>query len=243
MSGSDSSPETPTRGIEPPDHGYGPPPPPDFGIVPKPPQVSPAPAAEYSDAEYTDESIYGQPGVPAQRTSRPWAFPAIIGAIVAVMFLVLGLIVVGIGGLVDLTGDPGEAGPASGADDSDQSNPFQDQSDPGPGSGSGSGAVESSLQGMIDEYKTARDDGSLWTEIPDTNYNRTALSAFLYLLTDMKLAASFGADTSDYLERANALEKKLLTEKPLGTDISIKLQDRTFTYDGDTGEGGYTTNP
>lgn len=225
MSGTDS----PQRGIEPPASGYGPPPPPDFGIAKKR-RASPAP--DVADAD-----------VPAaQPRSRPWAIIAIIAAIVAVFVLVLGLAVVGIGSLLSLSGDPGDPGaaaPSSSIDDPDQSDPGQDLFDPGPSSA----AVETVLQAKIDEYKRARDDGSLWTRIPDSTYNRTALSAFLYFLTDLRLAASFGADTSDYLDQANELERKLLNEEPLGSDISIKLEDRTFTYDGDTGEGGYTTNP
>ena len=175
----------------------------------------------------------GQPATAPQRASRPWALAAIIAAIVAVFVLVLGIVVFGISSVLTLAGDPGEAAPSSETDDSGQA-PMD--------SGSDSGAVETSLQAMIDEYKTARDNGSLWTSIPDTAYNRTAVSAFLYFLTDMKIAASFGGDTSDYQQRADELERKLLNEEPLGSDISIKLSDRTFTYDGDTGEGGYTNN-
>lgn len=154
------------------------------------------------------------------------------------MAVVFGLVVVGIGSLVSLTGDRGDAAPSSETRDSGQSAPDDGAGDPAPSSGS----VESSLQATIDEYKLARDNGSLWTTIPDSDFNRTAVSAFLYLLTDLKLAASFGADTSDYLDRADELEQKLLNQEPLGSDISITLSDRTFTYDGDTGEGGYTNN-
>jgi hypothetical protein len=155
-----------------------------------------------------------------------------------VLALVIGLVVVGVGSLVRMASDPTEAAPSSETDDSGQGDSTGDGADPVPGNQS----VESTLQAMIDEYKVARDNGSLWNQIDDTDYNHTALSAFLYLLTDLRLAASFGADTSDYLARANELERKLLNEEPLGTDISIKLSDRTFTYDGDTGEGGYTAN-
>jgi hypothetical protein len=101
-------------------------------------------------------------------------------------------------------------------------------------------SVEETLQATIDRYSGARDNGALWKRIDDTPHNRTAVSAFLYLLTDMKLAASFGGDTTDYLDRADELEQKLLNEEPLGTDIEIILSDRVFTYDGETGEGGYT---
>ena len=238
MSGTDSSPEKsdetgtpaspPTRGIDPPTSGFGPPPAPDFGVDAT--RWASNPPAPVNYAAY---SASGQPATAPQRASRPWALAAIIAAIVAVFVLVLGIVVFGISSVLTLAGDPGEAAPSSETDDSGQ----------GPmDSGSDSGAVETSLQAMIDEYKTARDNGSLWTSIPDTAYNRTAVSAFLYFLTDMKIAASFGGDTSDYQQRADELERKLLNEEPLGSDISIKLSDRTFTYDGDTGEGGYTNN-
>ena len=104
------------------------------------------------------------------------------------------------------------------------------------------GPVEATLQAMIDDYRDSRADGSLWGQIPKSEFNETAVTAFLYLLTDLKLAASFGADTSDYLDRAAELERRLLAEEPLGTDISITMTDRTFTYNGETGEGGFTSN-
>lgn len=243
MSGTDGSPETPddagppapqqtpvmrpTRGIDPPTSGQGPPPPPDFGIIAKP-TVQPI-------VDHAAGPMSGHPDTAARRSSSPWAIVAIIVPIVAVLALVVGLAVVGVGNLLELTDDAGEAAPSSGVDDSSQNDPGDDQ-------GPGPAGVESSLQAMIDEYTSARDDGSLWGTIPDSDFNRTALTAFLYLLTDLRLAASFGADTSDYLPRANELEQKLLSQEPLGTDVTITLRDRTFTYDGDTGEGGFTAN-
>ena len=219
----------PTRGIDPPTSGFGPPPTPDFGVVTMP---------QTDTAQALIEPVSGPQGIPPQGTSRPWALAAIVAAIVVLAVVVLGLVVVGLGNLVTLAGNPFEAAPSSETEDSGQSSPNQDPVDPRPASG----AVESSLQAKIDEYKSARDNGALWNRIPDSSFNRTAVSAFLYLLTDLKLAASFGADTSDYLEQADELEQKLLNQEPLGSDISIKLSDRTFTYDGDTGEGGYTAN-
>jgi hypothetical protein len=155
-----------------------------------------------------------------------------------VLVVVFGLVLFGIGSILSLPRDPGEAAPSSEVDDSGQSDPNLNQDDPGPSAGS----VESSLQTMIDEYKLARDNGALWKEIPPSDFNHTALTAFLYLLLDLRLAASFGADTSDYLNQADELEQKLLNQEPLGSDVTITLRDRTFTYDGDTGEGGYTAN-
>lgn len=104
------------------------------------------------------------------------------------------------------------------------------------------GSAEAVIQGKIDEYKAARQDGSLWERIPNTEFNQTAVSAFLYLLTDMKVATIWGGDASEYLGDVEELERKLLAGEPLGSDIRIVLEDRTFTYDGDTGEGGYTDN-
>ena len=115
-------------------------------------------------------------------------------------------------------------------------------SEPDPNDTTVDGSVEMQLQGLLDRYKTARTDGSLWEQIPDTAFNQTAVSAFLYLITDMKIALSWGGDSEGYLEEAAELERRLLNEEPLGTDISIKLSDRTFTYDGTTGAGGYTDN-
>ena len=223
----------PTRGIDPPTSGNGPPPPPDFGVDPTR-QADSARAV----ADYASGPTSGEHGIPARRASRPWAIAAIIAAIVVVLGLLFGLVVVGIGSVLSLAREPGVAAPSSETDDSGQADPNQGTGDPAPDTG----AVESSLQATIDKYKSARDNGSLWADIPDSEFNRTAVSAFLYLLTDLKIAASFGADTSDYLDRADELEQKLLNQEPLGSDISIKLSDRTFTYDGGTGEGGYTAN-
>ena len=157
-------------------------------------------------------------------------------AIVAGALLVLGLVAGGVGSIVSLIDTEDGAAPAFPFDNSDQGDAGQGDGDPDVG------PVEASLQAKIDEYKEGQVDGWLWAKIPDNEYNRTAVTAFLYLLIDMKLAASFGADTSTYLDDADALEQKLLNQEPLGSDISIKLSDRTFTYDGETGEGGFTDN-
>lgn len=216
-----------TRGIEPPTSGYGPPPTPDFGVDPQ----------RWTDSASTvgvdsAEPAWG-PAPPA--ASRSWGLTLLLAAIAAVLVVVLGLVVVGISIVPNLIGSP----PETRSSDTDDAG----QSDPGLiGGGSSAEAVEASLQATLNEYKAARDSGALWNTIPDTEFNRTALSAFFYLLTDLKLAASFGADTSDYLEQADELEQKLLNQEPLGSDVTIKLSDRTFTYDGETGEGGYTAN-
>ncbi|PCE15122.1 hypothetical protein AUC47_15190 [Microbacterium sp. SZ1] len=99
------------------------------------------------------------------------------------------------------------------------------------------------LQAKADEYKRLRDSGALWQTIPDTEFNRTAVTAFLYFLTDMKVATIWGVDAktaAEYEQRMTMLEEKLLAQQPLGDDIQITLEEgRVFRYDGETGEGGY----
>ncbi|WP_091227552.1 hypothetical protein [Microbacterium sp. 3J1] len=121
-----------------------------------------------------------------------------------------------------------------------------------PSDGSGTGTAPDAaageeiadiLEAKIDEYKRLRDSGALWQSIPDTDFNRTAVSAFLYLLTDMKVATIWGIDAAqaqEYEERMTMLEERLLAQEPLGEDIRITLEDEVFRYDGETGEGGYT---
>ena len=99
------------------------------------------------------------------------------------------------------------------------------------------------LQAKNDEYRDGMADGTIWARLDDTPYNRTAITAYRYLIIDMKGAVAFGADDDTakrYQARMDELEAKLLAGQPLGTDISIALSDKTFTYDGDTGEGGFT---
>lgn len=103
--------------------------------------------------------------------------------------------------------------------------------------------IRDALEAKIDEYRAARESGALWERIPDNDFNRTAVSAFLYLLTDMKVATAWGIDedtAAEYAQEMTDLEERLLAEEPLGSDVTITLSDRTFTYDGSTGEGGYT---
>ena len=114
-----------------------------------------------------------------------------------------------------------------------------------PGVGESSPEFEEQLQAKIDEYQMARRDGTLWDQIDDNEFNRTAVVAYLYLLTDMKSATMWGIDDAtgqEYIDRADELEELLLSEQPLGSDIEIRFTERTFTYDGETGEGGYTDN-
>lgn len=186
-------------------------------------------------------------GAPAAASSTPRRGTLVVVLIAIAVIGVLVALVIGI--IPRGLGDRGESVPASDSDDSGQTAPDPGDTeaepaepDDAPSLPDTGGSAEATLQNKIDEYKAARTDGSLWERIPDTEFNRTAVSAYLYLMTDMKLAASFGADTSEYLQRAAKLEELLLSEQPLGSDIEIVLSDRTFTYDGDTGEGGYTEN-
>ena len=106
----------------------------------------------------------------------------------------------------------------------------------------GTGTTEAKLQALIDHYKAARDDGSLWKEIPDTEFNRTAVQAFLFIITDLKGGTVFGVDAKtakEYEAKAKQAEEHLLAQEPLGIDIRIDTGKREFVYDGETGEGGY----
>lgn len=130
------------------------------------------------------------------------------------------------------------AGPDSPDDTADADSGSDAPADPDAGA-----AIADRLEAKIDEYKRLRDSGELWQSIPDTEFNRTAVSAFLYFLTDMKVATIWGVDSAtadEYEQRMAMLEERLLAEQPLGDDIEITLEDKVFTYDGETGEGGYT---
>lgn len=188
------------------------------GIEPEPriTRSGPLPAPG-TDAPPDLEQPDAPPDLAQPRSARQWAFLGIIAALI----VTLGLVAFGVSKIGSLL-TSSESAPWSQSPGGDTS------------------SVEEALQAKIDQYKAARENGALWKRIDDTPYNRTAVSAFLYLLTDMKLAASFGGDTTGYLDRADELEQKLLAEEPLGTDIEIILSDRVFTYDGDTGDGGYS---
>jgi hypothetical protein len=122
--------------------------------------------------------------------------------------------------------------------------PEPEPAEPETDDGTAGADADAYLEQMIEGYKRDRDNGTLWEQIPDTEYNRTAVSALLYLLTDMKVALIWGVDAetaAGYIDEADRLEELLLSEQPLGSDIQITLsEDRIFRYDGDTGEGGYS---
>lgn len=104
----------------------------------------------------------------------------------------------------------------------------------------GTGPVGPRLEALIERYKQADADGTLWEQIPETEENRNAYVAFLFLLTDMKVAAQIGVDQEDerqYAKQAKFLEDRLLAQEPLGSSVKYtNAEGRVFTYDGDTGE-------
>ncbi|GAA4488342.1 hypothetical protein [Microbacterium panaciterrae] len=113
----------------------------------------------------------------------------------------------------------------------------------GSGSSPASAEVEAMLADMLARYKSSSQDGSLWQRIPDDEHNRVAVQAFLYLLTDMHSAFLWGVDDATaqkFKTDAETLEGKLLAQQPLGTSVKITGKNGTFTYDGDTGAGGWS---
>ncbi|MBS1907804.1 MAG: hypothetical protein JST33_14840 [Actinobacteria bacterium] len=118
-----------------------------------------------------------------------------------------------------------------------------DSADPGSGSPSSAAQVKATLDGMIAGYRQSAKDGSLWQQIPDSERNRTALQAFLYVLTDMRAAFVWGVDdgvAAGYLADAKEYERKLLAQQPLGTSVKITSNGKTFSYNGETGDGGWS---
>lgn len=206
------------------------------------------PAGQQAPTPYGAE--YPYPAAPPSTPSRSGRTVGIVIAAVAAFVLI---VVVGIGVAVSLllgsSSEPVSAPlPTVTADTptapsekpSTDDPPTDDSGDSGDADASAIGDV---LQAKIDEYKQLRDSGALWEKIPDSEFNRTAVSAFLYFLVDMKSATLWGVDEAqaqEYQERMTMLEERLLAEEPLGDDIKITLEDKVFTYDGTTGEGGYT---
>jgi len=231
-----------------------------------PPGAPPgSPYQGYPQAGYP-QPAYPPPGYPQSAPSGAGAYPisssapppprsggrslAVVLTVVGVMaVLVVVGVAVAVGLLLGSTPSTPIAvpSPSSVAPDGQPSEPSapstepddgEDPADPGAGA-----AIADRLEQKIDEYKRLRDSGELWQSIPDTEFNRTAVSAFLYFLTDMKAATIWGVDAAtadEYEQRMTMLEERLLAEQPLGDDIEITLEDKVFTYDGETGEGGYT---
>ena len=251
-----------------PDHVIPPPPvdagarPPSFPpVVPLAPPVSappPAPPAAplppYAAATPPAPSAGGYPA-PAPGVGYAAPAPAkTSNTLGIVLALVGGLVIFAVVGIAVLVGflmpSRDEAAPAPVSSPSAFAEDPDEPSEESPSDGdepvdpdTDATGIADRLEAKIDEYKRLRDSGALWQTIPDNEYNRTAVSAYLYLMTDMKVATIWGVDAEQaqkYDERMVMLEEKLLAQEPLGDDIKITLDDRIFTYDGETGEGGYT---
>ncbi|WP_314096344.1 hypothetical protein [Microbacterium foliorum] len=236
-----SGPASPAPGAPPaasPD-GYGPPPPPQL-----PPYAStgqpgsagqPGTASQFgavSQPGIYPTAAYPGIGAPAPARTSGRAIGIVFGSIGAVLIVGIIAVAVLLGSLTATRTDPSTA-------------PLPTSiSEPPSGPDAGAGAeIADILDAKMDEYKRLRDSGALWQSIPDNDFNRTAVAAFLFFLTDMKVATLWGVDAAqaqEYEERMTMLEERLLAQQPLGDDIKITLEDQIFTYDGETGEGGFT---
>ena len=202
---------------------------------------------------YAQPGAYGAASYPLTSSAPPSArshgraLPVILGIVGGMVVLVVVAVALVVG--VILGANPSTPiavpSPSAVAPEPQPSAPSADPDDgtSDPADPEAGAAIADRLEQKIDEYKRLRDSGELWQSIPDTEFNRTAVSAFLYFLTDMKVATIWGVDDAqaqEYEERMTMLEERLLAEQPLGDDIQITLEDEVFTYDGETGEGGYT---
>lgn len=212
----------------------GPPPEPPAG-PPLPPYAgatAAGPPAPYPSPPYPSASA-PYPSAPRASSNRLGIVLAVVGGVVVLGVVGVAVVV----GLLLGTSGPSTPAPPTAIAEPDPDAPADDPTDADPS------GIEARLEAKIEEYKRLRDSGALWQSIPDTEFNRTALSAFLYLLTDMKVATMWGVDAAqaqEFDDRAAMLEERLLAQEPFGDDIRIELEDRIFTYDGETGEGGFT---
>lgn len=218
-------------------------PPVQQGLYP-PPRPGQYPAGQQPSAPYG--GTYPYPSAPPVTRPRSGSTLGIVIAAVAVFVLIIAIGVgVAVSLLVASRSETATAPPATSITEEPDAPSAPPQTDPesdDSGDADASGIADV-LQAKIDEYKRLRESGALWESIPDTEFNRTAVSAFLYFLTDMKVATIWGVDEAqaqEYEDRMTMLEERLLAEQPLGDDIQITLEDEVFTYDGETGEGGYT---
>jgi len=237
-------------GTQPPQYGaqpqygappqYGTPQQPPYGTQPQPPYAGaaqPPYAGSSANGGYPFSSVAPPPARSSARTN---------GLVLALVGGLLALIIVGVAVVIGFLTNvrPGPVAEPTGVS-APSPLPSSDASEnPGSTPDAEAGAeIADILQAKADEYKRLRDSGALWQTIPDTEFNRTAVSAFLYFLTDMKVATIWGVDAqtaAEYEERMTMLEEKLLAQQPLGDDIQITLEEgRVFRYDGETGEGGY----
>lgn len=103
------------------------------------------------------------------------------------------------------------------------------------------------LEAKIERNRDALGSGvhPLWDQIEHTDRNQTALRALNYFLIDLRVATGMGvsgAEIREYQELTNQYEERFWAGEPLGQDVTIRSKERTFTYDGATGEGGWTEN-
>lgn len=232
----------------------------DAGVTPPPPPVAPSPNLSLAPSPNLSLApplvhppsgqVAGAPPQPPYAHPRAQIRPApegngkLIAIVVVSLVLLIGAALVASVALVtSQTADspPGVAAPTEPGESAASDAPAPPD-DADSTTSTTSTEIGTQLEKKIAEYKRARDTGSLWATIPDTEFNRTALMAFLYTLTDMKVATIWGVDDAtaqEYAAEMARLEEQLLSEQPLGTDIEIVMSDKTFRYDGDTGEGGY----
>ncbi|MCM3780790.1 hypothetical protein [Microbacterium hydrocarbonoxydans] len=230
-------------------------PPPQYG-APQPPYATPQPPYATPQPPYaTPQPPYATPqpngGYPISSIAPPPARSSTRanGLVLALVGGLLAVIIVGVAVIIGVLAGGAQTPLAEPTGISAPTpRPSSAPSDPSDDSGGApdteAGAeIADLLQAKADEYKRLRDSGALWQSIPDTEFNRTAVSAFLYFLTDMKVATIWGVDAqtaAEYEQRMAMLEEKLLAQQPLGDDIQITLEEgRVFRYDGETGEGGY----
>lgn len=132
---------------------------------------------------------------------------------------------------------------------------------PGPGSNSGSGRYSIvdrpayatyalRVRDMQLKYQTALKDGSIHQWVVDSPTGDTYAQAFVYFLTDKKVALLWISDSSDDPAELDAtvaewdaelteLERTFLAGEPFGADVTIKRSDgTTFHYDGAAGPNG-----
>lgn len=227
-----------------------------YGMPPAPqsfpPQPTQPPQPEYPQAQYPQpeypQAQYPQPAYPQPPSGYPLAPgprarvkpPAALWVIVlisagSVLALIVASVFVMVAVILPLT-ETAQPAPAP-------TGPIGAPTWPGTGTDEDAGDIGGELQAKIDQYKGLRDSGALWQQIPDGDFNRTAVQAFLYFLIDMKSATIIGIDKAtadEYRTDMADLEQRLLAQQPLGSDIELRLSDgRVFRYNGTTGEGGY----
>lgn len=204
------------------------------------PPVPVPPAPGYGGHAFPQDTPLPPPPPASTSSNGLGIVLAIIGGLVVLAVVAIAVIVGVLTGIRNDSASPIAPLPTAPADSSEDS-PSDAPADQAPADTSD---ITAQLEAKIEEYKGLRDSGELWQTIPDTEFNRVAVVAFLYFLTDMRIATDFGVDADtaqEYAEEMAMLEERLLAEEPLGSDIEIVFsEDRVFRYNGDTGEGGYS---